>query len=182
MQIYPITVELNNIQELLVAPQDNPFQPNFRLMSGIEEIVQIMRTRTRREGVDITLVLPAGTLITPDAETQLHSAVVRYCDAQIKRNQLELEAGRVIQWRRFRFGLLLLGLSLLVASAISNTAFLADWLKSLLSNVIGVLGTVALWSPTEALLFGWSPLLKKVRIYEILKGVTLKFRVASSTQ
>ena len=45
MQAFPITLELNNIEELLVVHQDNPFQPNFRLMSGIQEIVEILSER-----------------------------------------------------------------------------------------------------------------------------------------
>ena len=94
MQAFPITLELNNIEELLVVHQDNPFQPNFRLMSGIQEIVEILRTTPANQQVNITLVLPAGTTITSEMETHLHTALVQYCDAQIKINRLELETKR----------------------------------------------------------------------------------------
>jgi hypothetical protein len=180
MQALPITLELNSLQELLVVSQRDPFKPNFRLMSGIEEVVEILRTKPPSQPVEITLVLPARTSITPEAEKQLYNALVHYCNAQMKQNRMELAIKRSGAWRGFRVGLLILGASLGIASVISNTTFLADWLKNFLTNAVSLFGTVALWSPTDALLFSWYPALKRMRIYQTLQDVKFKIRVASS--
>src|SRR5690348_16003541 len=98
MRALPITLELNSLQELLVVSQKDPFQPNFRLMSGIEEVVDILRTKPPSQPVDITLALPAGTSITPDVEKQLYAAVAHYCNAQMKQNRMELAIKRSGAW------------------------------------------------------------------------------------
>ena len=182
MQTYSIRLELNDIHDLLVAPQNDPFQANFRSMSGIEEVVQILRSKPQNQPVAITLVLPTGTSIIPEMETQLHNALIRYCSAHIKQNRLELEAKRHAAWRQFRFGLLFLGVSLGLASAITNSTFLADWLKVLLSNAVTLFGTVALWSPTDALLFSWYPALKRIRIYTALQDAKFNIYITPSGQ
>ncbi|MEO8607843.1 MAG: hypothetical protein ABI690_08185 [Chloroflexota bacterium] len=149
MQVLPITLELNTLQELLIAPQKDPFQPHFRLISGIEEVVQVLRTKPAGQPVEITLALPAGTSITPETEAQFYKTVAHYCSAQMKQNRMELAIKRSGAWRGFRVGLLILGASLGIASVISNTTFLADWLKNFLTNAVSLFGTVALWSPTD---------------------------------
>jgi hypothetical protein len=181
-QVLPITLELNSLEELLVISQRDPFKPGFRQMSGIDEIVELLRSKPQHQPVEITLVLPAGTSVTLEIENQLHNAVAQYCSVQIKRDRLELEAKRIVSWRQFRVGLLFLGVSLGIASVISHTDFLADWLKNFLTNAVSLFGTVALWSPTDALLFSWYPALNRMRIYQAIQDTKFNIRVGSAGQ
>lgn len=182
MEVLPITLELNSLEELLVVSQRDPFKPGFRQISGIDEIVEVLRAKPQYQPIEITLVLPAGTSVTPEMDTKLHNAVAQFCSVQIKRDRVELEAKRMVSWRQFRVGLLFLAASLGIASVISHSPLLADWLKNFLTNAVSVFGTVALWSPTDALLFSWYPALKRMRIYQTIQDTKFHIRAVSAGQ
>jgi hypothetical protein len=72
--------------------------------------------------------------------------------------------------------MLILGLSLALAAAVTRAEGMADWLRTLLSNSISIFGSVALWSPTDAFLFGMRPLYDDVRICKAIRDMTFEIQ------
>ncbi|MBK8026672.1 MAG: hypothetical protein IPK19_36130 [Chloroflexi bacterium] len=106
----------------------------------------------------------------------MQEAIERYCDVMIGISRTALEARRHTIRRNLRIGVLILAISLGVGAGLANAEFLSPGLRGLLANAVSILGTVALWTPVDNLLFGLPPLARAVRIYEAIKALAIELR------
>lgn len=171
-----LTIRLNRIEDWFTAPPADPFQPGYHTLAGIDQIAAVMAGRRSKNGVQVTFVLPESVSQSGKSKADVQAAIERYCDVRIGLAQTELDARyRAIQ-RNIRVGLLLLALSLAAGSAITSADFIPERLGFLLSNAISILGTVALWTPVDALLFGLRSLRKSIGVYCAIKGMSFDLR------
>ena len=89
---------------------------------------------------------------------------------------LDLAARRRRTWRNLGVGLLILAVSLALGAGITSLDFLSAGLRALLSNAVSILGTVALWTPVDAWLFGLRPLQSTIRVYTAIRNATVEIR------
>jgi hypothetical protein len=178
-----ITLKLNNIHDLFAPIQVDPFDANFHILSGMERILLFLEAdQSLYNRLRATLILPDSVPDTDIRKAEIQAAITRYCDVHISIAHDELRSRQRDTRRSLRIGILLLGISLGLAAAISKTTFMASWLQTLVSNSIGILGTVALWSPVDALLFGSRPLYKEIRLYNTIKHMTFEIQFTTSNQ
>lgn len=159
-----ITLKLNDIQDLFVSPSRNPYEPKYMPMPVIDELMLKLKLAHLKHGLHVTFLMPASAGHPAELEHQIKAGLKRYCDVALAHLHIELEAKNRSVIMSLEIGLGILAASLGLAAAVSNFGFLAEWLRNLLSNAISIFGSVALWSPVDAFLFGIRPLYKNVRI------------------
>ncbi len=169
-----VTLRLNDIHDLFAMPRHNVFQDNYLPLAGIDQIALNMKFARPRYGLHVTLILPATDNQTTDQQADIQAAIERYCNARLHYLALELKARKISTVRSLQGGLVILGISLALAAAITQIEGIADWLRMLLSNTISIFGTVALWSPTDAFLFGLKPLYNDIRVYSAIRDMTFE--------
>lgn len=169
-------IHLHQLDNLLSSPQTDPFHPHFHPLSGIEQIISLLKTGTPPDDLHIIFVLPTSTPRQDTLKADMQAAIERYTDVMISATQLERAERRRTILRNLAIGVAVLGASLGIGAAISAAEFLSAALRNLLSNSISILGTVALWSPVDALLFGLQPLRKNLKIYEAIRHLAFELQ------
>ena len=167
-----VTLRLNDIHDLFALPRHNAFQDNYLPLSGVDQIALQLRYARLRKGLHVTFILPESADQDPNLHTEIQAALQRYCNVRLDNLLVELKARRLSVVRSLQVGVLILGVCLAVAAAISRTEGIVDWLRTLLSNSISIFGSVALWSPADAFLFGLRPMYADVRIYYAIRDMT----------
>ncbi len=169
-----MTIHLNQIEDLFAPPQVDPFHERYHVLSGIGQVASALQAKVPRDGLHVIFVLPDSAPKVEKAAVQ--AAIVRYCDVMITNTQAELDARRQVTQRNLGVGMGILAASLGLAASVTRMEFLSAPLQNLLSNSISILGTVALWSPVDALLFALRPLRRTIRIYSAIKAMTFEIQ------
>lgn len=174
---HDLTIRLERIEDLFTAPQLDPFHRAYHTLSGIERVANHLKGYATRSELRVTFVL-AQTPARPDSLTgETQAAIARYCDVMIDNTYAELVARRRRVRNNLLVGLLILGVSLVLGAGVANASLLSNNLRALLGNSISILGTVALWSPVDALLFGLPPLYRTLQLYAALKTLRVAVQV-----
>jgi hypothetical protein len=178
-----VRLNLNDVRDLFVPTKLDPFHPNYHHLSGMEQIRLALKNGPRHHPPLAAIVrLPASAANQSNLQAETEAAIGRYCAVRIAALHDEAQSRKKATLANLRIGIIILGLSLGLAAAVSNVDLLASWLRTLLSNSIGILGTVALWSPADAFLFGLRPLYGDLKLYKTIKQmtVTLEFDVSQN--
>jgi len=167
---YPITLRLNDIHDLFALPRHNAFHENYLPVSGIDQIAhQLKLARLHRDGsLHVTFILPESMRQDGDLSAEINVAIKRYCNTRLANLAIDLKSRQISVVRALEVGILILGVTLGLAAAVSRTEGIVEWLRNLLSNSLSIFGTVALWTPADAFLFGMRPLYTDLRVYQII--------------
>jgi len=171
MALNTITVKLHAVHDLFAMPRHNAFLDNYLPLSGIDQIAQQLKLMRTGDNIQVTIILPEGVDQTPDLHAEVQSAIQRYCDNRLRSLIIDLKVRKVSVIRSLQIGVVILGVSLGLAAAISRTESIVSWLRTLLSNSISIFGSVALWSPADAFLFGMRPLYNEIRTYKAIRDI-----------
>ena len=171
MALNTITVKLHAVHDLFAMPRHNAFLDNYLPLSGIDQIAQQLKLMRTGDNIKVTIILPEGVDQTPDLHAEVQSAIQRYCDNRLRSLIIDLKVRKVSVIRSLQIGVVILGVSLGLAAAISRTESIVSWLRTLLSNSISIFGSVALWSPADAFLFGMRPLYNEIRTYKAIRDI-----------
>ena len=174
-----LTISLQRIKDLFTPPSQDPFQNGFHIQSGIEQIIAVQRGLPRHSLRLIIIHLPAAASQDTPPLAEVQAAVTRYCTILIHTTQQELTARRHTIQRNVVVGIGILAASLGLATVISNSTLIGEGIRALLSNSISILGSVALWSPLDAYLFGLRPLRKSVNLYTEIEQMTFTIQFGS---
>ena len=109
-----ITLKLNDIAHLFVAPEFDPFSDQEADLLGQPALVLVLRQlgpRTVNDGQSLclTLQLPPDK-VTPDLKARAEQALRRYCAARIADNEAQLRVLRWNGWRSLPSAIIALGL------------------------------------------------------------------------
>ncbi len=176
LPLHLITLKLKEVHDLFAMPRHNAFQENYLPLSGIDQIAQEMKLTRPREAIQVNIVLPENAAQGSDLHAEVQAAIQRYCDHRLANLAVDLKARQVTVIRSLQIGVVILGISLALAAAISNADFLAPWLRTLLSNSVSIFGSVALWSPADAFLFGMRPLYNEIRTYKAIRDINFEIQ------
>jgi hypothetical protein len=166
-----IELRLNDIHDLFALPRHNAFQENYLPLSGVDQIALELKLARRHQESHVTIILPPSADQGRDLHAEVQVALRRYCDNRLDNLTIHLKARQINVVRSLQTGVIILGISLALAAGISNWRFLAPWLRMLLSNSISIFGSVALWSPTDAFLFGMRPLYNDIKIFKTIRDI-----------
>jgi hypothetical protein len=169
---HSITLKLNDIHDLFALPRHDAFKEDYLPLSGIDQIALRLRRARLENGLHVTFIVPAGGDPNPNLHGDVQAAIKRYTTIRLNNILFELRARQLTVIRSLQVGVIILGISLALAAAISHTEGIVDWLRMLLSNSISIFGSVALWSPADAFLFGIRPLYNDTHIYLAMRDMT----------
>jgi hypothetical protein len=181
METKIINIHLNEASELFGEPDSDPFDPDSRYISGIDEITERLhqiKPSLRREQ-HILVSLP-GEAITPPTHDQIRAAMQRYCDAKIAESQRELAKTRRRGPRALAYSLAILIIGMIVAMVVYNLEFLPDYARSLFSSGFTIFAWVALWEPAGIYLYEWIPLVRDKRLFQLVKGLEISIEASQS--
>ena len=164
-----ITLKLNDIAHLFVAPEFDPFSDQEADLLGQPALVLVLRQlgpRTVSDGQPfcLTLQLPPDK-VTPDLKARAAQALRRYCAARIADNEAQLRVLRWNGWRSLPSAIIALGVCLaLSAFFLSDMLTIFPGLRQLLGQGFGIISWVVLWHPVEAFLYDPLPLRREIAV------------------
>jgi len=169
------TLHLDDVRQLFNAPEFDPLAANPRDTSGIEWLIEELKTIPRPDSLKLTLYIPTEQ-VTPELNQRLHTVVQDYCAMKIEQAILEADALRRQGLRELGYGSLFLLICLGLAVFAEQASFLPHWLGGFLLNGFTVIGWVSLWHPTEILLFDISPSRREKSRYDLISAMELEIK------
>lgn len=169
-----IQLTLNNSAELFAEPSADPFDPDSRYLSGIDEVVGQLRLRRGDLGrqTRLTIQLPQ-TAAAPDTSATLKAALERYCTAQIRQNQQAIDELRIGSRRQamsaFVIVVVLILLTMFLLAAVPP---LQDF-SGALAGFLGIAIWVIFWDPIYNYVYAWRPNRLDIRVCENLAAADL---------
>jgi hypothetical protein len=159
-----ITIKLDDIAHLFVAPEFDPFSDQDAGLLGQPALVHVLRElgpRTVKDGhpLCLTLQLPPAK-VTPDLKARTAEALRRYCAVRIADNVAQLRVLRWNGWRSLPAAIIALGICLTLSTFFLSdaVAFLPNGIRQLLGQGFGIVSWVVLWHPVEAFMYDPIPL------------------------
>jgi len=174
---HEFTLNLDDIRELFVAPEIDPFAGRSDAGSGMDRMLLQLRARPRGP-VRARIVLPPAQLV-PDLESRCREALQHYCDARIAQLTDQSLSLRREGYATLARGSLFLAACVLGARIAEEPFYMPAILARFLNEGFVIAGWVALWYPLDALLYLRWPVNRDRRLYEVLKKMEMSF-VASS--
>jgi len=171
-----LTIPLQRLDDLFSTPVNDPYMPGYHIQSGIEQLITAVEHQNLRGEIQVVFVLPASGPRTEKTTADVQSAIRRYTEAILARSQMEALARRRSTWQNIGMGIVVLAVSLTLGATLTNAEFLSPGMRNLLANTVSILGTVALWSPVDALLFGLRPLRKTQRTMQTIRAATIELQ------
>jgi hypothetical protein len=181
-----ITVEVNDIDHILSPPERDPFSSNITEYMG-QSAIQRCKAMIREErGWDkrkyrFTFLMPSDQIGRRSIE-EIKTAISRYCATLRKDNEIQLQ---VIMHRGFRQ--LPFALSLLLVFVISGIVIGSDavvemspLLATAISEGLYIIGWVALWGPTDTLLFEPMELRTENKLLAMMEKVEIEVRPSNA--
>lgn len=169
-------LRLNALGELFEAPPLDPFVEQLRTTSGVEDMIADLSTRRLRNPLPTvaTLQLPRAVIATDTAATA-HTAMQRYCDAQIAAAQRAIAANNFNGRTKLPIGLLASGV--MVVALFVLLWLLPENLQPLiavLAPIVTIASWAAIWNPVETLLYeNWEER-RAVQMHTTLREMDIK--------
>jgi hypothetical protein len=167
-----ISVHLSQIDDLFVDPDTNPLANPRLQVSGIQTVLNELLLRDADQDIHLRLHLPADQ-ITSGLPEKLKEALQRYCAFQIQNLEAEIATTRYDGWRAFRVGVV--GMAICMALAVVGYGIYGAASNPLWKIVGGLFGSffsvaswVIIWNPMDLLVYGWRPLIRQVKKYQLI--------------
>ena len=160
-----ITLHLNDIRDFFVVPDYDPFDVHALDVSGIDYVVEHLREHGPQRPIKTTVYLPKAA-ITPDLVDKTRQALTRYCQRQIARNEIDIQATRREGRRTLPYGLTVAIVLALVIIALATLLSLPSSIVAVLSSVYVIISWVSIWWPMENVLYNWLPNWHEKHVYQ----------------
>jgi len=166
-----IELSLKKLDEFFAEPAADPFNPQSRYVSGIDEVAGQIRLRRHdlRNPSRLIVRLPR-TEINPDVQPDLLAALNRYCTAKIFENQQIINELRVGS-RREAVSAFVIAAVLILLSILS--VMLIPPLQAVSGSISGFIGIavwVIFWDPIYNYVYAWRPNRLDIRVFENLRN------------
>ena len=162
-----ITIHLDDIRDLFVAPAADPFSTKFSFIAGIEIIKREVRSRlwmpVKRERTRI--FLPKDR-IEPGLAGKTRAAFQRYCQFQLQQSQQTLSRLRRSALRALLIGILFLLGGLYFSQLLGKLFVEPPFITTLFGDGFDIAFWVILWRPVDFFLFDFWPYWGEKRLYK----------------
>ncbi|NTU64544.1 MAG: hypothetical protein HGB05_14390 [Chloroflexi bacterium] len=174
-----ITVKLDDIAHLFVAPEFDPFSDQEAELLGQPALAYVLRqlgpaTVRKKYPLRLTVQLPPDK-ITPDLKARAEQALDRFCTAHIADREAQLRVLRWNGWRSLPAAIIALGICLALSYLfLSNVlTFLSPVVNELLGQGFGIVSWVVLWHPVEAFLYDPIPLRREISALRYISALEM---------
>jgi hypothetical protein len=169
-----IEIRLREIRQLFHTLDPAPFHEKDLDAAAEDYLLEACREAGTRRAVRLIVHLPKSETESEAART-LADAVHHYFD--YRANQLRSDIVRLVHYGAASF---VIGIAFLM-----GCLALRQWLtapppildRSILGEGLLILGWVALWRPTEALLYDWWPLVRRRGLMLRLAAIPVEIRI-----
>jgi hypothetical protein len=171
---YEITVHLDNIRDLFVAPAEDPFSENVRFVSGVELIKSELQPEMwkRETRMRTTIFLPKEA-IEHDLAARIKDALNRYCRFKVRQNEKTIAALRRDALKALFLGILFLASGDFLSEILAGMAYSPRFLNTLLSDGFSIAFWVMLWRPVDFFLFDLPAYGRENKIYKCLMAMDI---------
>jgi hypothetical protein len=170
-----IFIELKTVEEFFLEPDYNPFDPESRAQSGIEELVDQVRELPMKEPLKICLTLSAEPEDV-DYEEKVQYALSRYCSVKIRECEQDIHELRSQGRHDLVWALTISFVLLLGAYFASQLILLPNLFVYLISTGLGIIAWVVLWPPLDGLLYEWRPCRRSQQIYQRIQSAEMEIK------
>jgi len=142
-------VRLLRIEDLFQAPELDPFRAEhagYDERPGVEQMLSRLYLAKPKATATVTIELPEGQDLPPDADARAREAMVRYCRRKIALVDDEIESSRRFGYRSLAWGFLAVVVLNGLAEAIDD-----DW--DPIASGLSVASWVILWVPVNLLIY-----------------------------
>lgn len=174
-----ITVKLDDIAHLFVAPEFDPFSEQEAELLGQPALVYVLRQLgpgkvNQGTPIHLTVQLPPDK-VTPDLKARTEQALRRFCAVRIADNEAQLRVLRWNGWRSLPPAIMALGVSLALSAVFLSgvLTFLSNAINQLLGQGLGIISWVVLWHPVEAFLYDPLPLRREIAALRYLAATEI---------
>ena len=181
-EIKDITLSVNSIDQLFIAPPLNPFAKDEVELLGQPALMRVFKkmepdSLRRQKKVRLTLLLPPDQIST-DLSERGQNALQRYGQAQIEDNRLRIKRTIWVGLRGFPLGLLFLGVCMGLSATFGSQVitFIPENINSLLAEGLVVIGWIALWNPVSAFIYDWVPFHRENQVYRKMMAMEIRFK------
>ncbi len=168
------TLYLQDIRDLFVAPDDDPFDPHYQDVSGIDELVNLITPTKLHVTPRITVYLPPEKW-TPTLEAQTRVALHHILQRRVRWSQNEVLATRKSGWISLMYALIL---SLIVLALLGLAYVLGwpQWAQAIAYAIFIVVAWVSMWWAAETLLFDWLADRRMANVYALIDAANVEVR------
>jgi hypothetical protein len=170
-EVSEITIHLDNIQELFVAPVIDPFSKQTSFVSGIELIKNELKARSWtwiiKARIRIRIFLPKERL-EPNLASKIAVALKRYCQFKVQQNKQTMIMQRRSALRALLIGILFLLCGLYLSQFLARLTIDPPFIKTLFGDGFDIAFWVILWRPVDFFLFDLWPFWSEERFYKRL--------------
>jgi hypothetical protein len=169
-----IQLTLNIMEDLFAEPASDPFNPDSRYISGIDEIVGQLRLRRHDLGKKLRLVvrLPQST-INSDTQSTLKAALDRYCTAKIIDNQQTIDELRITSGREAISAFIIVAILYLLILILVFAIPPLKAVSGMIASFTGIAVWVIFWEPINNYVYSWRPNRLDIRVFENLRTADL---------
>ncbi|GIK56607.1 MAG: hypothetical protein HND44_03600 [Chloroflexi bacterium] len=134
-----IEIKLSSLEEMFAEPAADPFDPDSRYLSGIDEVVGQLRLKWREldETTRLLIRLPQ-TAVTANTAATLKAALDRYGAAQIAQNQQAIEELRVGSHRETLSAIVIVTVLIILTILLVNLIPELEQVSGALAGFVGI--------------------------------------------
>ena len=168
-------LELNSIDELFAEPAADPFDPQSRYVSGIDEVSAKLRLDRRAldEKLRLAIRLPQAA-IRPDTQATVRAALDRYCAAAIASNEQTMNELRVGSRREMISALVISAAMILISTLVIYFIPELDPISGAIAGFVGIAVWVVIWDPVYNYVYAWRPNMLDIRTAQCLRDADLE--------
>jgi hypothetical protein len=167
-----LTLRLPTVENLFVAPDLDPFSPDFELYGekpGMDTLAGRLRGQKPTSRVRAILVLPAPA-IAPDLEQRAADAVRRYCAVKLSELGDDLRQLERHGWRMLIAGLVAVLVLNTIAKPLQDSS---DSILELIADGLQIAAWVTLWVPINLLVYDRWYSRRDQQIYRELRAMEI---------
>ncbi len=146
-----ITLEFNDIKDMFVAPDYDPFDQKSYEAAGLEIIANFLNAHHINAPASATIYLP-GEQITPDLQPRFQEALKRFKQRRIIMNKNDMLSNKNEGMRMLGYSAVLVVLVIVLAMVLTqllNNAAIEQAIVPLVTIILWVI----IWQPVEVLFF-----------------------------
>lgn len=169
-----VSVTLNSLEEMFAEPAGDPFDPESRYISGIDEIVAKLRlVRAGLSSVKRLVVRLPQAAIGPETQATLQAALERYYTAKIAENRQIINELRVDRPRQLISALIISAALVLLSYLLLYFIPGLETISGAINGFVVVAVWVVIWEPVYSYIYSWRPYRRDMWIYEKLRAAEL---------
>ncbi len=165
------TLYFDDLRDLFVAPEPQPFSAHPNYESGVDQIFNALRRRKPRRRIRTTVHVANELNASALAETK--AALGRYCQSRIDIERVVISCHRREGAAKLAIGVVFLLATLGVKAIMDQFTFEPELLHQFITEGLTVLGWVMLWAPLALLLFDWWPSRRNVDAYIAIREMDI---------